>query len=62
MSPTESDMESKLNSGWQQELVNGSEKGMASQISCVEAQGESNSKWETKNVHVTGAVGVVGRA
>lgn len=59
MSSTAHDMESKLNSEWQQELVNGCEKGVAFQISCPRGE---QLKLETKNTHVTQAAGEVNRA
>lgn len=59
MSPTARDMESTLNSEWQQEAVNGCEKGVAFQISCPRGE---QLKVETKSIHMTQAAGEVDRA
>lgn len=52
MSSTARDKESKLNSEWQQERVNGCEKGVAFQISCPRGE---QLRVETKNIHMTQA-------
>lgn len=55
-SSTASDIESKLNSKWQQKLVSGSEQRMGLQISCVKTQGDSSSECKTKEVDMTQAL------
>lgn len=56
MSFTASDIESKLNSEWQQELVGRSEQRMGLQISHVKTEGESSLEWETKEGDLTQAL------
>lgn len=51
-------MEPKLNSEWQQELVNRSKQRMTLQISCVKTQRESNSKLGTKKISQQGGRGL----
>lgn len=51
-------LEPKLNSEWQQELVNCSKQRMTLQISCVKTQRESNSKLGTKKISQQGGQGL----
>ena len=59
LSSSASGTESKLKPEWRQELVNRFKWGW--QISRVKTHRESNSKWETENINMTGAAGEGGR-